>query len=82
MGNMWQTPLSELIKNYDFNLHPICKPLVLGGPALLAKEFRLRHDEGYVDACHFCYQSRLSLLDRFPEYLAPRGVYGLEEGDK
>jgi organic radical activating enzyme len=81
MGNMWQTPLSELIKSYDWNLHPICKPLAEGGPALLVKEFRLRHDDRYVDACHLCYKSRLSLLDRFPEHLAPRGVYGLEEGN-
>ncbi len=76
-GNMWQTPLSKLIKSYDWKLHPICKPLALGGPALLAKEYGFKHDEGYVDACHLCYQSRLALLDRFPKYLAPRWVYGL-----
>jgi len=31
-----------------------------------------------VDACHLCYRTRQALLERFPEYLAPRQVYGLE----
>jgi hypothetical protein len=78
MGNMWETPLSILVENYDADSHPICKPLVSGGPVLLAKEYSVRHDEEYVDACHFCYLIRLALIDRFPQYLAPRQVYGLE----
>jgi len=77
MGNMWQTPLSELINNYDCDSHPICKLLVKGGPAHLAKEYSIKHYDEYVDACHLCYDLRLKLLDRFPEYLAPRQVYGL-----
>ena len=77
IGNMWQTPLSELVKNFDCDLHPICKSLVEGGPALLAREYGVKHDDKYVDACHFCYSLRLALLDRFPEYLAPPQVYGL-----
>lgn len=78
MGNMWETPLSELVKNYSADSHPICGPLVKGGPALLAREYQVKHDAAYVDACHFCYLLRLELLDRFPEYLTPRQVYGLE----
>ncbi len=78
MGNMWKTPLSELDKRYDANLHPICGPLVKGGPALLAKTYDVKHEDAYVDACHFCYIVRKSLIDRFPKYLAPRQVYGLE----
>ena len=76
-GNMWQTPLSELVKTYDCDTHPICRPLVEGGPALLATEYGVSHDDRYLDACHLCYTLRLALLDRFPEYLAPRQVYGL-----
>lgn len=79
MGNMWDTPLSDLVKHYDAGSHPICDPLVKGGPALLAKQYKVKHDDKYVDACHFCYLVRLALLDRFPQYLAPRQVYGLEE---
>ncbi|MCK4266476.1 MAG: hypothetical protein KAX31_04285, partial [Thermoplasmata archaeon] len=78
MGNMWDTPLSKLVQNYDAHSHPICGPLVRGGPALLAREYNVEHDDKYADACHFCYSVRLSLLDRFPGYLAPRQVYGLE----
>lgn len=78
MGNMWETPLSKLVKNYDADSHPVCGPLVRGGPALLTKEYGVRHDEEYVDACHLCYLVRLALVDRFPQYLAPRQVYGLE----
>ncbi len=77
MGNMWQTPLSELINNYGCDSHPICKLLVKGGPAHLAKEYSIKHYDEYVDACHLCYDLRLKLLGRFPEYLAPRQVYGL-----
>jgi hypothetical protein len=78
MGNMWETPLSELVKNYHVDSHPICGPLVKGGPALLAGEYKMDHDKEYVDACHFCYLLRLELLDRFPEYLTPKLVYGIE----
>ncbi len=78
MGNMWENPLSILVRNYNADSHPICRPLVRGGPALLAKEYDVEHEDKYVDACHFCYLLRLALIDRFPQYLAPRQVYGLE----
>jgi len=77
MGNMWQTPLSELVKAYDYASHPICRPLVEGGPALLVTEYGVEHEDRYVDACHLCYVVRKALLERFPEYLAPIQVYGL-----
>jgi len=77
IGNMWQAPLSELIDKYDCNSHPISRPVVEGGPALLAKEYGIKHEDQYVDACHLCYCLRLALLDRFPQYLTPRQVYGL-----
>jgi hypothetical protein len=79
MGNMWETPLSQIVQQYDADSHPVCRPLADGGPALLAREYDVRHDDAYVDACHMCYLVRLALLDRFPQYLAPRLVYGLEE---
>jgi hypothetical protein len=79
MGNMWETPLSQIVQQYDADSHPVCRPLADGGPALLAREYDVRHDDAYVDACHMCYLVRLALLDRFPQYLGPRLVYGLEE---
>ncbi|MFQ5838093.1 MAG: radical SAM protein [Thermoplasmata archaeon] len=77
MGNMWETSLSDLVRGYDADSHPICGPLVRGGPALLTTEYGVKHDEEYVDACHLCYLVRLVLMARFPQYLAPRQVYGL-----
>jgi len=78
MGNMWETPLSEMDANYDAPRHPICGPLLKGGPLQLAKEYGVPLADGYVDACHMCFEVRKALLDRFPEYLAPRQVYGLK----
>lgn len=78
MGNMWDVPLSKIVKHYSADSHPICGPLVNGGPALLIKEYDVQHQDEYVDACHMCYLVRLALLDRFPQYLAPRLVYGLQ----
>ncbi len=78
IGNMFEIPLSTLIMNYDAESHPICGPLLKGGPALLAEKYGVKHDEKYVSACHLCYTVRRSLLDKFPEYLAPRQVYGLD----
>ena len=40
MGNMLEIPLSKLVKNYDADSHPICGPLLKGGPALLAKKYK------------------------------------------
>jgi len=77
MGNMWDVPLSKIVEQYNADSHPICGPLVNGGPARLAKEYDVQHEDEYVDACHMCYLIRLALLDRFPQYLAPRLVYGL-----
>ena len=80
MGSAWETPLAEMVKNYNADAHPICGPLVKGGPALLAKEHQVKCEGRYVDACHFCYVLRLELLEKFPEYLTPRQVYGIETG--
>jgi hypothetical protein len=77
MGNMWHRPLSVLIKEYVADSHPICGPLVKGGPALLSSRYDVNPEAEYVDECHFCYLVRRALIDRFPEYLAPRQVYGL-----
>ena len=55
LGNMWETPLSSLVKNFNYAQHPICKQLAGGGPALLAKAYNFKPKEGSVDACHLCY---------------------------
>ena len=78
MGNMWTTPLSRLVSRYRSDTHPILGPLVRGGPAELAKECGVTPRTGYVDECHFCYSIRKAVIDRFPDTLAPKQVYGLE----
>ena len=78
MGNMWETPLSELVRRYDAATHPICGPLLSGGPAELATEYGVRPRDGYVGECHCCYGVRKDLVGRFPGHLGPRQVYGLE----
>ncbi|MFX0098710.1 MAG: radical SAM protein [Candidatus Hodarchaeota archaeon] len=77
IGNMWETPLSELVASYDVNEHPICSALWEGGPARMAEKFGVKHELEYVNGCHFCFSIRKKLIDEFPEYLAPRQVYGL-----
>jgi len=70
--------LRELLNSYEAGRHPICGPLKRGGPVALAEELGLEPDDEYVDACHLCYMLRCGLLERFPEQLAPRQVYGVE----
>ncbi len=77
MGNAWDTPLSNLVLQYDPDAHPIVGPLLKGGPALLAETYDVECEAEYASACHMCYLTRLALLDKFPGYLAPGQVYGI-----
>ena len=79
IGNFWETPLSELVKNYNPENHPICGPLYRGGPAQLVKDYDIEHEDSYVDECHMCYKARLALIGKYPQYLTPKQVYGLDE---
>ncbi len=79
IGNMWQTPLFKLVSGYEASAHPICGPLCLGGPAELARFHGVDLKGKFVDECHYCYMVRRALINRFPDVLAPRQVYGLEE---
>jgi MoaA/NifB/PqqE/SkfB family radical SAM enzyme len=79
MGNIWEKPLSQLLKKYDADSHPICSPLLAGGPTQLTRSHKVGHDEEYVDACHLCTHTCKALIDKYPEYLAPRQVFGLDE---
>ncbi len=78
IGNCWESPLSELAKNYDPESHPICGPLVSGGPVGLLEKHGIQMKENYVDECHLCYSARKRLIEKFPELLGPRQLYGLE----
>jgi hypothetical protein len=41
------------------------------------RRYELPHAEQYADACHLCYQVRLSLRKRFPDILLPDQMYGI-----
>ena len=77
IGNMWDMPFADLIATYDPHSHPIIKHLVEGGPAQLAKTYDMIPEGGFIDRCHFCFNVRRMLIDRFPQFLAPKLVYGL-----
>ena len=76
LGNLFQQPLARLLASYRPRAHPIVGPLLAGGPAELARHYRLQAGERYADACHLCYNMRLALRARFPEALGPDAMYG------
>lgn len=76
LGNIFETTLKEICATYDVDAHPICGPLLNGGPAALVTEYALPHEEGYADACHLCYEARRTLRARFPQILSPNQMYG------
>jgi MoaA/NifB/PqqE/SkfB family radical SAM enzyme len=78
IGNMWQTPLSKITRNYSAKSHPICGPLIRGGPAELAKSLGVKPEPEYIDECHICYLVRREAADSYPDFLCPRQVYGLD----
>jgi len=78
MGNMWTTPLSTLVRDHNPAEHPIAGPILRGGPVQLARDFGFDASGRFVDECHLCYTVRKSLAPRFPDWLGPREVYGLD----
>lgn len=81
IGNIFKKRLKEICEYYDADTHPICGPLLSGGPVELVSEYNLPHESTYADACHLCYEARLKLRTRFPEILTPDQMYGVEEGE-
>ncbi len=77
IGNLFEKPLKEICTTYDPDKHPICGPLLKGGPAELVRIYDLPLKEKFADACHLCYTARLALRERFANLLGPDQVYGL-----
>ena len=78
IGNVWEAPLADIMKGYDAQAHPVCGPLVRGGPSALAAAYDVTLEGEFVEECHMCFETRRALLGRFPEQLAPQQVYGVE----
>jgi hypothetical protein len=77
LGNLHKESLAEICASYRPESHPICGPLLMGGPAALVKHFELPHQESYADACHLCYTARLALRESLPGILMPDQMYGI-----
>ncbi len=77
LGNLFRKPLRKICEEYAPQTHPICGPLLRGGPIALARQYGLSPTETYADACHLCYTTRLKLRHRFPEILTPDQMYGI-----
>lgn len=76
LGNIWEQPLCEIIRDYRPSAHPVCGPLVRGGPARLADELGYTPPQpGVADACHLCWLARKSCRGKFPGILEPAQVY-------
>lgn len=80
LGNMFATPLRQIIDQFDPDSHPIVRPLLVGGPTELARHYELDHQDGYADACHLCDESCRALRERFPEVLLPDQMFGQFKG--
>jgi hypothetical protein len=77
IGNLFRTPLSEILAEYQPDQVAVVAELLAGGPAALVAQYGLQPESGYVDACHLCYTARLELRSRFPQVLAPDQIYGI-----
>jgi MoaA/NifB/PqqE/SkfB family radical SAM enzyme len=82
IGNLFEKSLSQICEEYDADEHPVCGPIVNGGPAALVTEYNLPHtspsggESDYADACHLCYRARTALRAKLPETLTPDQMYG------
>jgi len=78
IGNLWQRPLLEIMRDYRPEAHPVVGPLLAGGPAELVNRYELPRRDRYADACHLCYESRCALRKRLPDVLTPGQMYGAD----
>jgi organic radical activating enzyme len=78
IASLHETPVAEILAQYDAEAHPIFSTLLTSGPLGLALEAR---DHGYelkdcyADKCQLCQEAREYLLDEYPRYLAPAQHY-------
>ena len=77
IGNLFERPLTQICAEYEPDAHPVCGPLLNGGPVALVTEYGLLHETDYADACHLCYEARTALRARMPAILGPDQMYGV-----
>lgn len=79
IGNLFETPLSQICSQYQPQTHPVTGALLEGGPAELARRYNISQQEAYADACHMCYRVRQELRLQFPDILTPDQMYSVSE---
>jgi MoaA/NifB/PqqE/SkfB family radical SAM enzyme len=77
IGNVFEQTLKEICDEYSPDEHPVCGPLLHGGPLALVEEYNLTHEDAYADACHLCYSARFALRQRISKILEPDQMYGV-----
>ncbi len=78
LGNVFERPLAEIVREFDPDAHPIVGLLLAGGPAELARHAPLDPHARWADACHLCDAARRALRAKYPAILAPDAMYGIE----
>jgi hypothetical protein len=79
IGNVFDKPLSTILRDYDPQSHAVTGPLNRGGPAELVRTYQLDCRKDNSDACHLCYEARCALRGRLPRELAPDQMYGPDQ---
>jgi hypothetical protein len=76
IGNACEKPLHTIIQDFDIQKHEILRPLHAQGPSRMIRVSNHQPEREFVGPCHCCYWTRRELIDRYPEILGPRHVYG------
>jgi hypothetical protein len=76
IGNACEAPLHDIIEKFAIQSHAIIQLLETKGPSGLMKDSAIHPDAEYVNPCHCCYSIRRELIDQYPDWFAPRHVYG------
>lgn len=78
IGNLRDTPLSEIVGSYSPQNHPFLKELDEKGVEGVVELARSRGDkrpEAFSGKCDACFQSRKALRSTYPELLRPHECY-------
>lgn len=78
IANINETPIPQILNNYDVRQHPFFSVLRDVGPRGFFKEAETLgyvRKPDYADKCHLCQEIREVLHSRYPEFLVPRQHY-------
>ena len=78
IGNARKQRLAEILSDYSPSRHRIIRELSAGGPKglwRLALDLGYKSPDGYLSACHLCYDVRKFIRPRYSEELTPISCY-------